>query len=57
VQKGGKLLPSRQNPAHVPVTAGLQSAEEIMRPNRSEREDRDVALLLDDRISTLIQTE
>jgi hypothetical protein len=49
------LLPSRKKSAHLPVTAVLQSAEEIIRLNRSEREHRDVAIGNDDQISPSCQ--
>jgi hypothetical protein len=51
VQKGGPGVTELQKSAHVPVTTGLLSAEEIIRLNRSEREDRDGAIGNDDRIS------
>jgi hypothetical protein len=56
VQKGGPVF-AEQTEASLPATTGLQSAEEINRLNRSDRGDRDVAVMLDDRISTLIPTE
>ena len=36
---------------------GLQSAEEIARLNRSVREDRDIAISIDDRLFSVIPTE
>jgi len=39
----------------VPVTTGLLSAEEIIRLNRSEREDRDGAIGNDNQISASCQ--
>jgi hypothetical protein len=56
VQKGGPIF-AEQTESSLPATTGLQSAEEINRLNRSVRRDRDVAVMLDDRISALIPTE
>jgi hypothetical protein len=54
VQKGG-LVFTGQTEALGLVTAGLQSAEEIIRLNRSEQEDRDVSIDNDDQISASCQ--
>jgi hypothetical protein len=56
VQKGAPLSTSRQKPAGLPVATGSQAAEDFDRFNRV-REDLDVAVMLDDRISALIPTE
>jgi len=55
VQKGGPGVTELQKSAHVQVTTGLLSAEEIIRLNRSEREDRNGAIGNDDQFSTLCQ--
>jgi hypothetical protein len=56
VQKGGPVF-AEQTEASVPANTGLQFAEEINRLNRIVGEDRDVAVMLDDRISALIPTD
>ena len=57
VQKGGPLLPNQTEASAPASNRWEQSADEITRLNRSAREDRDVAVSNDARISAPMPTE